>query len=182
MSGTEEEPQSNQNPQNIPNIRPWRAPGPELERQVRQRRDRESIRHREAQREIRELNRLAQSRRRHPTRDLLTEHPFPWQERINLEGFTNLEPNTTKSFTDISNTANLTIRICLDNYPALDIWNHPTQQYISIGYPDVSDTRIPREHRILLRTIHRSFLDANGIDLPWKIYVTYSDSDSNTEE
>lgn len=182
MSGTEER-NINSNQHNLPNNRRQResTPARHSKRVRRQNRTRHT-RYLWAETEVRELNRLASSSSRNTTRDLLTEHPVPLQERTNQEGFTNLEPNTTTSFPETSNTANLTIRICLDNYPAFDIWNPATQQYISIAYPDASDTRIPREQRIALRAIHRSFLDANGIHIPGQATGPHSDSDSNSEE
>jgi len=154
-------------------IRTWR-PDPEILR-----RDREQNRFDYAERENRELRSLSRSRRRNPTLGLLSEHPVPRQERDSLEiGDT--------SASETRNTANLTIRICLDRYPAFDIWDPTSHQYIRIAYPDASDNRIPREQRIVLRAIHRSFLDANNLHLPSQDYVPYSDSDydsdSNEEE
>ena len=154
-------------------IRTWR-PDPEILR-----RDRERNRVNDAEEENRELSSLARSRRRNPTLGLLSEHPVPRQERNRLEG-------GDTSWSATGSTANLTIRICLDRYPAFDIWDPASQQYIRIAYPDASDNRIPREQRIALRAIHRSFLDANNLHLPIQDYVPYSDpdynSDSNEEE
>ena len=154
-------------------IRTWR-PDPEILR-----RDRERNRVNDAEEENRELSSLARSRRRNPTLGLLSEHPVPRQERNSLEG-------GDTSWSATGSTANLTIRICLDRYPAFDIWDPASQQYIRIAYPDASDNRIPREQRIVLRAIHRSFLDANNLHLPSQDYVPYSDSDydsdSNEEE
>ena len=154
-------------------IRTWR-PDPEI-----QRRDREQNRFNYAEEENRELRSLSRSRRRNPTLGLLSEHPVPRQERNRLEG-------GDTSWSATGSTANLTIRICLDRYPAFDIWDPASQQYIRIAYPDASDNRIPREQRIVLRAIHRSFLDANNLHLPSQDYVPYSDSDydsdSNEEE
>ena len=186
MSGTEERSQNlNQNnttrtrqreevlEEHRRSIRTWR-PDPEI-----QRRDREQNRVNNAEEENRELSSLARSRRRNPTLGLLSEHPVPRQERNRLEG-------GDTSWSATGSTANLTIRICLDRYPAFDIWDPASQQYIRIAYPDASDNRIPREQRIALRAIHRSFLEANRLDLPRQTYVPYSDpyydSDRSSKE
>ena len=185
MSDTEENTNTNQH-----NRTRQRDSWTSHQRRVRQRNqdeqdqieDRRYTRHLWANTEVRELNRLALSSTRRTTRDLQTEHPVPLIERTNQEGFTNLDPNSTSSSLETSNTANLTIRVCLDNYPAFDIFNPATQRFISIAYPDASDTRIPREQRIAIRAIHRSFLDSNELYLPGQASSPHSDSDSSTEE
>ncbi len=148
-------------------IRTWR-PDPEIKI-----RDREQNRVNNAEEENRELSNLARSRRRNPTLGLLSEHPVPRQERNRLEG-------GDTSWSATGSTANLTIRICFDRYPAFDIWDPASQQYIRIAYPDASDNRIPREQKIAHRAIHRSFLDANNQHPPNQDYNTYINPENNT--